>query len=46
MGKNGRKAVLEKYDYSIVSKQWSDLINEWNIFDKSKWKGNLTSSRR
>jgi glycosyltransferase involved in cell wall biosynthesis len=28
MGKNGRKAVLEKYDYSIVSKQWSDLINE------------------
>jgi len=28
IGKNGRKAVLEKYDNPIVCKQWEDLLNE------------------
>jgi len=27
MGKNGRKAVLEKYDFELVGKQWEKLIN-------------------
>ena len=27
MGQNGRKAVLEKYDFSIIAKQWEDLMN-------------------
>jgi len=26
MGANGRKAVLEKYDFEIVGKQWEDLL--------------------
>jgi len=28
MGQNGRKAVLEKYDWNIVFKQWEKLLNE------------------
>ena len=26
-GKNGRKAVLSKYDFQIVGQQWEDLLN-------------------
>ena len=28
MGQNGRQAVLEKYDFEIVAKQWEDLMND------------------
>lgn len=28
MGINGRNAVLEKYDFDLVAKQWEKLINE------------------
>lgn len=27
MGRNGRKAVLEKYDFRVVGKQWENLLN-------------------
>ncbi|MHA1876756.1 MAG: glycosyltransferase family 4 protein [Promethearchaeota archaeon] len=28
MGKNGREAVLNNYDFKIVGRQWEDIINE------------------
>ncbi|KKK63581.1 hypothetical protein LCGC14_2992840 [marine sediment metagenome] len=28
MGQNGRQAVVEKYDFEIVAKQWEDLMND------------------
>ena len=28
LGENGRSAVLENYDFSLVGKRWEDLLNE------------------
>lgn len=28
MGLNGRKSVLEKYDFNIIAKKWEEIINE------------------
>lgn len=33
MGENGRQAIIEKYDFEIVAKQWEDLMND--LFSKS-----------
>ena len=35
MGENGRRAVMEKYDFEVVGKQFEELLNEGTIINKS-----------